>query len=95
MEATKEEVKEDKLIAILTRPGIEPVVVEITDTDKKSWTAFVLSPAGLEYHVSIDDLHGVEHIVDGKRKFMGEPRRTPEKDIPNNIVVRDQKEVLV
>ena len=88
------ETTEEKIVAIWTRPGKDPVQVEITDTDKRSWTAFVQTPAGLEYHVSIDDLHEVEMIEGGKRKYLGEPRRTPEKDLPNNLVVRVQKEVL-
>ncbi len=85
---------EEKVIAILSRPDAQPVEVEITDADRESWKAFVETPAGIELYVSFDDLNCIETInKDGKRKFLGSPRRTDEA-MPNYLVVKDRKEVL-
>lgn len=88
-----EEIK--KITAILSRPDAQPVEVEITDADRESWKAFVETPAGIELYVSFDDLNCIETInKDGKRKFLGSPRRTDEA-MPNYLVVKDKKEVLI
>lgn len=84
----------EKITAILSRPDAQPVQVEITDADRESWKAFVETPAGIELYVSFDDLNCIEAInKDGKRKFLGSPRRTNEVN-PIYLVVKDKKEVL-
>lgn len=85
---------EEKLTAILTQPGTQPVEVEITDADGKEGKAYVTTPAGIELYVDYTQLHGVESIdKDGKLTFLGNPHRTDE-ETPIYLVVKDRKEVL-
>jgi len=66
---------DEKLTAILKQPNFQPVLVEITDTDKETGKAWVTTLGGLEVYVNFQDLTCVEGTdAEGKLTFYGDPK---------------------